>query len=154
MGMRMPETCWAVFKRQVLDLESCCILLVVSVESMTMHGLANPKSHFIFFQLYSDNNFQYFSYTVLQLGSSNQNTATVRKSFSNASIRLPSCHTPTFWPFQHNLCCHNTTSQAAFPSATSVLIFSLPFNTLLWSLIYFANVNYFTAACTRPWTQK
>jgi hypothetical protein len=44
MGMRMPETCRAVFKRQVLNLRYCCIWLVDSVESMMMHGLANPKS--------------------------------------------------------------------------------------------------------------
>jgi len=43
MGMRMPETCWAVFKRQVINLRSCCIWLVDSFESMMMHGLANPK---------------------------------------------------------------------------------------------------------------
>ena len=43
MGMRMPETCWAVFKGQVINLRICCIWLVDSVESMTMHGLANPK---------------------------------------------------------------------------------------------------------------
>jgi hypothetical protein len=30
MGMRMPETCWAVSK-QVINLRSCCILLVDSV---------------------------------------------------------------------------------------------------------------------------
>ena len=28
MGMRMPETCWAVFKRQVINLGSCCIWLI------------------------------------------------------------------------------------------------------------------------------
>jgi hypothetical protein len=33
MGMRMPETCWAVFKRQVINLRSCWILLVDSVET-------------------------------------------------------------------------------------------------------------------------
>jgi hypothetical protein len=45
MGMRMPETCWAVSKLQVINLRGCCILLVDSVESMMMqHGLANPKS--------------------------------------------------------------------------------------------------------------
>ena len=46
MGMRMPETCWAVFKRQVINLRSCCIWLDDSVESMRMHGLEktlNPK---------------------------------------------------------------------------------------------------------------
>jgi hypothetical protein len=43
MGMRMPEICWAVFKRQVINLRSCCILLVDSVESMMMHGLASSK---------------------------------------------------------------------------------------------------------------
>jgi len=32
MGMRMPETCWAVFKRQVINLRSCCVWLVDSVE--------------------------------------------------------------------------------------------------------------------------
>jgi hypothetical protein len=31
------------FKRQVLNLRSCYILLVDSVESMMMHGLANPR---------------------------------------------------------------------------------------------------------------
>ena len=43
MGMRMPETCWAVFKLQVINLRSCCIWLDDSVESVMMHGLANPK---------------------------------------------------------------------------------------------------------------
>ena len=28
MGMRMPETCWAVFKRQAINLRNCCIWLV------------------------------------------------------------------------------------------------------------------------------
>jgi hypothetical protein len=28
MGMRMPETCWAVFKRQVINLRNCCISLI------------------------------------------------------------------------------------------------------------------------------
>ena len=32
MGMRMPETCWAVFKRQVINLRHCCIWLVDSFE--------------------------------------------------------------------------------------------------------------------------
>jgi hypothetical protein len=39
------ETCSAVAKGQVINLESCCILLVNSVESMMMHGLANPKKN-------------------------------------------------------------------------------------------------------------
>jgi hypothetical protein len=43
MGMRMPETCWAVSKRQVINLRNCCIWLVNSFECMIMHGLANPK---------------------------------------------------------------------------------------------------------------
>ena len=44
MGMRMPETCWVVSKRQVINLRSCCILLVDSVESMMIqHGIGNPK---------------------------------------------------------------------------------------------------------------
>ena len=33
MGMRMPETYWAVFKWQVINLKRCCIWLVDSVES-------------------------------------------------------------------------------------------------------------------------
>jgi hypothetical protein len=43
MGMRMPETYWAVCKRQAINLRSCCILLVDSVESKMMHGLATHK---------------------------------------------------------------------------------------------------------------
>jgi hypothetical protein len=43
MGMRMPETCWAVFKRQAINLRNCCVRLFDSVESMMMHGLANPR---------------------------------------------------------------------------------------------------------------
>jgi len=39
----MPETCWAVFKWQVINLGICCIWLVDSVESTMMHGLANSK---------------------------------------------------------------------------------------------------------------
>jgi len=38
----MPETCWAVFKLQVINLRICCILLVDSVESMMMHGPETP----------------------------------------------------------------------------------------------------------------
>jgi hypothetical protein len=34
MGMRMHETCWAVFKRQVNNLRNGCIWLVDSVESV------------------------------------------------------------------------------------------------------------------------
>ena len=43
MGMRIPETCCAVFKRQVINLRNSCIWLVDSFESMMMHGLAYPK---------------------------------------------------------------------------------------------------------------
>jgi hypothetical protein len=46
MGIKMPETCWAVLKRQVINLRNCCVWLVESFEYMIMHGLANPK--FIF----------------------------------------------------------------------------------------------------------
>jgi hypothetical protein len=42
-GMRMPETCWAVSKRQIINLRICCILLVDSVECMMMYGLENRK---------------------------------------------------------------------------------------------------------------
>jgi hypothetical protein len=41
--MRKPETCWAVFKWQVINSIICCIWLVDSVESTMMHGLAKPK---------------------------------------------------------------------------------------------------------------
>ena len=43
MGMRVPKTCWAVFKRQVINMRNFHIWLVDSFESMMMHGLANPK---------------------------------------------------------------------------------------------------------------
>ena len=43
MGMIMPETCWAVFIRQAINLRNSCIWLVESFECMMMHGLTNPK---------------------------------------------------------------------------------------------------------------
>jgi len=43
MGMRMPETCWAVFKRQAIKLRDWCNWLVDFFECMKMHGLTNPK---------------------------------------------------------------------------------------------------------------
>ena len=43
MGMRTPETCWAVFERQAINLRNCCIWLVDSFECMKMHGLPKPK---------------------------------------------------------------------------------------------------------------
>jgi hypothetical protein len=43
MGTRMPETWWAVFKWQAINLRNCCIRLVDSFEYMMMHGLTSPK---------------------------------------------------------------------------------------------------------------
>jgi len=43
MGMRMPKTCWAVFKRQAINLRDWCIWLVDLFEYMMMHCLTNPK---------------------------------------------------------------------------------------------------------------
>jgi len=40
MGMRLPETCWAVFKRQAINLRDWCIWLVDLFEYMMTHGLA------------------------------------------------------------------------------------------------------------------
>jgi hypothetical protein len=42
-GTRMPETCWAVFKRRAINLRDWCIWLVDLFECMMMHGLTNPK---------------------------------------------------------------------------------------------------------------
>jgi hypothetical protein len=41
MGLRTPETCWAVSKRQVVNWRNCCIWLVIYFSSMIMHGLTN-----------------------------------------------------------------------------------------------------------------
>jgi len=38
MGMRTPETCWAVFKWQVINLRIWCIWLVDSVERVWLYG--------------------------------------------------------------------------------------------------------------------
>jgi len=43
MGGRMPETCWAVNKRQDNKLENCCIWLVIYLKCTMMHGLTNLK---------------------------------------------------------------------------------------------------------------
>ena len=47
MGMRMPETCWAVFKRQAINLRDWCIWLVDLFEYMMTHGLTNPIFYWI-----------------------------------------------------------------------------------------------------------
>jgi hypothetical protein len=59
LGMRMPETCWAVFKQQVINLSSCCIWLVDSVGSMMIHGLANHKFEKIYMCVW-----RYISYKI------------------------------------------------------------------------------------------
>jgi hypothetical protein len=46
MGISMPETCWALSKGQVIDLWSCCILLVDSVEKATVAQLLNIFQEF------------------------------------------------------------------------------------------------------------
>ena len=43
MGVRMPKTCWAVFKRQAINLRNWCIWLVDLFEYMMMHGVTNLK---------------------------------------------------------------------------------------------------------------
>jgi nitrate/nitrite-specific signal transduction histidine kinase len=43
MGMRMSETCWAVFKRRAIHLRDWCIWLVDLFECTMMQGLTNPK---------------------------------------------------------------------------------------------------------------
>jgi hypothetical protein len=63
MGVRMPETCWAVFKWQVINLRSCCIWLVDLFESIMVHGLANPKSSFIVFDAWLYYEFEGISYS-------------------------------------------------------------------------------------------
>jgi hypothetical protein len=49
MGMRMPEICWAVFKRQALKLRDWCIWLVDLFDYMMMHKLTNLEKHTILF---------------------------------------------------------------------------------------------------------
>ena len=44
MGMSMPETCWAVSKRQVINVRSCCILLVDSVENLYFYLCIFPNT--------------------------------------------------------------------------------------------------------------
>jgi hypothetical protein len=51
MGMRIPETCCVVIKRQLINLRICCIWLVDSVESMMMRGLANPKKSLLILKI-------------------------------------------------------------------------------------------------------
>jgi hypothetical protein len=45
MGIRMPETCWAVFKQQAIKLRYWCIWLVDLFEYMMMIELTNPKGN-------------------------------------------------------------------------------------------------------------
>jgi len=46
MGKRMPETCSAVFKRQVINLREWCIWLVDIFVYTMMHGLTTPEFTF------------------------------------------------------------------------------------------------------------
>jgi len=48
MGKKMPETCWAVFKRRAINLRDWCIWLVDLFECMMMHVLTNPKCSVIY----------------------------------------------------------------------------------------------------------
>jgi hypothetical protein len=43
MGTRMPETCWAIYKRRAINLRDWCIWLVDLFECMMMHGVTDPK---------------------------------------------------------------------------------------------------------------
>jgi hypothetical protein len=57
MGMSMPETGWAVFKRQAINLRNCCILLVDSFEFMKDSGcptIVNILHFFITFKISQD----------------------------------------------------------------------------------------------------
>jgi hypothetical protein len=47
MGMRMPETCWAVFERRAINLRDWCIWLVDLFECMMMHELTNSKFEYL-----------------------------------------------------------------------------------------------------------
>jgi len=49
MDMRMPETCSAVFKQQVINLRSFCILLADSVESLSVIDTQGGYRIFLFF---------------------------------------------------------------------------------------------------------
>ena len=44
MGIRIPETCWAVFKQQAVRLRDWCKWLVDLFEYKKMHGLTNTKN--------------------------------------------------------------------------------------------------------------
>jgi hypothetical protein len=52
MGMKMAETCWAVFKSQVINWKNCCIWLVDSFEdiktSMSCFLLKDPLVFVLF----------------------------------------------------------------------------------------------------------
>jgi hypothetical protein len=47
MGGKMPETYWAVNKRQDNKLENCCIWLVIYLNCTMMHGFTNLKFQYI-----------------------------------------------------------------------------------------------------------
>jgi hypothetical protein len=74
MSMRMPETCWAVLKRQAINLRNCCIWLVDSFECMIMHGLTILKflrfyAHFLdflpVFRVWIPNIFKFIKYKII-----------------------------------------------------------------------------------------
>ena len=54
MGVRTPETRWAVNKCQDNKLENCCIWLVIYLNCTMMHGLTNLKSRIITSHVWSN----------------------------------------------------------------------------------------------------
>jgi hypothetical protein len=52
MGVRKPETCRAVHKRQVINLRNCSSSWLIYLNCMMMHGLANFKWVFMIVILY------------------------------------------------------------------------------------------------------
>ena len=97
MGMRMPETCWAVFKWQVINLRSFCIWLVDSVEGMMMHRLANPKWHsFVTFRCLEHCKF-YFMHS-LHPPENLPDSGTLQTQLLTIEGWIPCCQSPAHCP--------------------------------------------------------
>jgi len=110
--MRMYETCWAVFKRQAINLRNCCIWLVDSLEYMMMNGLTNPnfKSYNVYHPPFFPLN-PYFLLRTFFSKISNKNNISLSVMFSGNS------HSVTFLnnKLQKRNICTQTTSERQKP---------------------------------------
>jgi hypothetical protein len=92
MGMMMPETCWAVFKRQAINMKYWCIWLVDLFECIFLSSLLYRALLFQYL-LYCSNSYTSLYFKTLK---SHTKTLKIRPYMFRSSLK-PSSKSP--WPY-------------------------------------------------------